>query len=230
MIPLIKNKVASVEGVAHLSLSPAGPERCTPSLRIAVVPRAKSLQSRRLGVPTIHLFPPPSVFPSTVFHLVDRPTDGGLHGAGAKATSGLDGTSKITSPTNGTSAEVSYKTGVPTMISLEDATTSSMTMLPSLMDRQVPPPTGISENSTKTTSRKTMGINVSQLRKLFLPKLDKNAKGSMSPAEIEILRAQKKVTGGEIVDRRPNRLGSLAPMASALKRLELSGSSGSSPV
>ncbi|KAF8119942.1 hypothetical protein EV363DRAFT_1377809, partial [Boletus edulis] len=95
----------------------------------------------------------------------------------AKATPGLDGTSKITSsPTNRTCAEVSYITGVP-------------------------PPTGISENSTKTTSPKTMGINMSQLRKLFIPKLDKNNKGSMSPTmqrEIEILRAQKKVTGGEI--------------------------------
>ncbi|KAF8127293.1 hypothetical protein EV363DRAFT_1346547, partial [Boletus edulis] len=93
----------------------------------------------------------------------------------AKATPGLDGTSKITSsPTNRTCAEVSYITGVPTMISPEDATTSSMP---------------------------TMGINMSQLRKLFIPKLDKNNKGSMSPTmqrEIEILRAQKKVTGGEI--------------------------------
>ncbi|KAF8128224.1 hypothetical protein EV363DRAFT_1341207, partial [Boletus edulis] len=120
----------------------------------------------------------------------------------AKATPGLDGTSKITSsPTNRTCAEVSYITGVPTMISPEDATTSSMTVLASLMDCQVPPPTGISENSTKTTSPKTMGINMSQLRKLFIPKLDKNNKESMSPTmqrEIEVLRAQKKVTGGEI--------------------------------
>ncbi|KAF8436777.1 hypothetical protein L210DRAFT_3547509 [Boletus edulis BED1] len=117
----------------------------------------------------------------------------------AKATPGLDRTSKITSsPTNRACAEVSYITGVPTMISPEDATTSSMTVLASLMDRQV---TGISENSTKTTSPKTMGINMSQLRKLFIPKLDKNNKGSMSltmQTEIEILRAQKKVTGGEI--------------------------------
>ncbi|KAG6375232.1 hypothetical protein JVT61DRAFT_3446 [Boletus reticuloceps] len=179
----------------------------------------------------------------------------------AKATAGLDGTSKISSPTNRTCAEVSYKTGVSTIISPEDATTSSMAMLASLMDRQLSSLTGISENSyrsrmtvrrameitrtflsssrspsqlsTKTTSPKTMGINVSQLRKLFIPKLDTNAKGSMSPTmqtEIEILRAQKKVTGGEMVDPRRNRLGSLAPMASALKRLELSGSSGSSLV
>ncbi|KAF8119357.1 hypothetical protein EV363DRAFT_1385633 [Boletus edulis] len=47
MVVLIKNNVASVEGVAHLSLSPAGrfAERCTPSLRDAGVPRAKSLVS-----------------------------------------------------------------------------------------------------------------------------------------------------------------------------------------
>ncbi|KAF8436789.1 hypothetical protein L210DRAFT_3547573 [Boletus edulis BED1] len=112
----------------------------------------------------------------------------------AKSTAGSDGTSKI-------STEVSYITGVPTMISPEDATTSSMTVLASLMDRQVSSLTGISENSTKITSP-TMGINASQLRKLFIPKLDKNVKWSMSPTmqtEIEILsRAQKKVTGGEI--------------------------------
>ncbi|KAG6373574.1 hypothetical protein JVT61DRAFT_6222 [Boletus reticuloceps] len=42
MVPLIKNKIASVEDVAHL---PAGrvAKRCTQSLRNAVVPRAKSL-------------------------------------------------------------------------------------------------------------------------------------------------------------------------------------------
>ncbi|KAF8127279.1 hypothetical protein EV363DRAFT_1346477 [Boletus edulis] len=145
----------------------------------------------------------------------------------AKPTTGSDCTSEISSPTNGTCAEVSYITGVPTIIS-KDATTSSMTMLSSLMDRQITRTFLSSSRSpsqlrSKTSSPKTMGINVSQLRKRFLPKLDKDVKGSMSPAvqtEIEILRAQKKVTGGEIVGRL-FRLGSLAPMASALKSLEL---------
>ncbi|KAF8422784.1 hypothetical protein L210DRAFT_14933 [Boletus edulis BED1] len=162
----------------------------------------------------------------------------------AKSTAESDGTSKISSPTNGTCVEVSYITGVPTIIS-KDATTSSMTMLPSLMDRQVSSLTATEitrtflsssrspyQLSSKTGSPKTMGINMSQLRKRLLPKLDKDVKGSMSPTmqtEIEIPRAQKKVTGGEIVGRL-FRLGSLARVASALKRLELSGSSGSSPV
>ncbi|KAF8434066.1 hypothetical protein L210DRAFT_3553945 [Boletus edulis BED1] len=122
----------------------------------------------------------------------------------ANTTAGSDGTSKISSPTNGTWAEVSYMTGVPTIIS-RDATTSSMAMLASLMDRQVSSFTGISENSHRSrmmvrrameisrtflsspgrqsqlcppTTPKTMGINVSQLRNLFTPKLDKNAKRS----------------------------------------------------
>ncbi|KAF8447822.1 hypothetical protein L210DRAFT_3641701 [Boletus edulis BED1] len=76
-----------------------------------------------------------------------------------------------------------------------------------------------------TTSPKTVGINVSQLRNLFTPKLDKNAKRSISPAmraEIANLRVQKKVTGGVVVDPRLNRR---PPVASVLKRLGLSGSS-----
>ncbi|KAF8123558.1 hypothetical protein EV363DRAFT_1356051, partial [Boletus edulis] len=59
MVVLIKNNVASVEGVAHLSLSPAGrvAERCTPSLRDAGVPRAKSLPQRSSN-PTDSVSPP----------------------------------------------------------------------------------------------------------------------------------------------------------------------------
>ncbi|KAF8127860.1 hypothetical protein EV363DRAFT_1341695 [Boletus edulis] len=56
---MIKNNVASVEGVAHLSLSPAGrvAERCTPSLRDAGVPRARSLPQRSSN-PTDSVSPP----------------------------------------------------------------------------------------------------------------------------------------------------------------------------
>ncbi|KAF8433928.1 hypothetical protein L210DRAFT_2683917 [Boletus edulis BED1] len=59
MVVLIKNNVASVEGVAHLSLSPAGrvAERCTPSLRDAGVPREKSLPQRTSN-PTDSVSPP----------------------------------------------------------------------------------------------------------------------------------------------------------------------------
>ncbi|KAF8134484.1 hypothetical protein EV363DRAFT_1448183 [Boletus edulis] len=52
----------------------------------------------------------------------------------AEATAGLDGTSVISSPTNGTSAEASYMTGVPTVVSPEGATTSSMAMLATIIE------------------------------------------------------------------------------------------------
>ncbi|KAF8134596.1 hypothetical protein EV363DRAFT_900498 [Boletus edulis] len=52
----------------------------------------------------------------------------------AEATAGLDGTSVISSPTNGTCAEASYVTGVPTVASPEGATTSSMAMLATIIE------------------------------------------------------------------------------------------------
>ncbi|KAF8436879.1 hypothetical protein L210DRAFT_947953 [Boletus edulis BED1] len=52
----------------------------------------------------------------------------------AEATAGLDGTSVISSPTNGTCAEALYMTGVPTVVSPEDATTSSMAMLAMIIE------------------------------------------------------------------------------------------------
>ncbi|KAF8139036.1 hypothetical protein EV363DRAFT_556383 [Boletus edulis] len=195
------------------------------------------------GSSTIGSSPPTQSSPPTV--IAPSPSS-------ANTTAGSDGTSKISSPTNGTWAEVSHMTGVPTVIS-RDTTTCSMAMLASFMDRQVSSFTGISENSHRsrmmvrrtmeisrtflsspgrpsqlcppTTSPKTVGINVSQLRNLFTPKLDKNAKSSISPAmraEIAILGVPKKVTGGVVVDPRLNRR---PPVASVLKRLGLSGSS-----
>ncbi|KAF8432971.1 hypothetical protein L210DRAFT_2754115 [Boletus edulis BED1] len=211
----------------------------------AATPRSgdSSVLTDSCGSSTIGSSPPTQSSPPTV--ITPSPSS-------ANTTAGSDGTSKISSPTNGTWAEVSHMTGVPTIIS-RDTTTCSMAMLASFMDRQVSSFTGISENSHRsrmmvrrtmeisrtflsspgrpsqlcppTTSPKTVGINVSQLRNLFTPKLDKNAKRSISPAmraEIAILGVPKKVTGGVVVDPRLNRR---PPVASVLKRLGLSGSS-----
>ncbi|KAF8433028.1 hypothetical protein L210DRAFT_3650098 [Boletus edulis BED1] len=211
----------------------------------AATPRSgdSSVLTDSCGSSTIGSSPPTQSSPPTV--IAPSPSS-------ANTTAGSDGTSKISSPTNGTWAEVSYLTRVPTIIS-RDTTTCSMAMLASFMDRQVSSFTGISENSHRsrmmvrrtmeisqtflsspgcpsqlcppTTSPKTVGINVSQLRNLFTPKLDKNAKRSISPAmraEIAILRVPKKVTGGVAVDPRLNRR---PPVVSVLKRLGLSGSS-----
>ncbi|KAF8444808.1 hypothetical protein L210DRAFT_3047529 [Boletus edulis BED1] len=52
----------------------------------------------------------------------------------AEATAGLDGTPVINSPTNGTCAEASYTTGVLTVVSPEDVTTSSMAMLATIIE------------------------------------------------------------------------------------------------
>ncbi|KAF8128890.1 hypothetical protein EV363DRAFT_1338977 [Boletus edulis] len=77
MVFLINN-VASVEGVAHLSLSPAGrvAERCTPSLRDAGVPRAKSLPHIDLVAegPSISS-PHPSSTPSPEFSDEESPRE-----------------------------------------------------------------------------------------------------------------------------------------------------------
>ncbi|KAF8136579.1 hypothetical protein EV363DRAFT_1319971, partial [Boletus edulis] len=81
MVVLIKNNVASVEGVAHLSLSPAGrvAERCTPSLRDAGVPRAKSLPQHSsdpadsVSLPSISSPHPSSQAPSST-SLTGQPT------------------------------------------------------------------------------------------------------------------------------------------------------------
>ncbi|KAF8447738.1 hypothetical protein L210DRAFT_3527062, partial [Boletus edulis BED1] len=75
------NNVASVEVVAHLSLSPAGrvAERCTPSLRDAGVPRAKSLPQRSsnpadsVSLPSISSPHPSSQAPSST-SLTGQPT------------------------------------------------------------------------------------------------------------------------------------------------------------
>lgn len=64
------------------------------------------------------------------------------------------------------------------------------------------------------------GINVSHMRKLFIPPFDKDAKASKNPMtqmEIEMLRARRKVAGGGVVDPRLDRLGSLAAMAIVTK-------------
>ena len=158
----------------------------------------------------------------------------------AEPTVGLDGLAKISSPTEGPSAEVSHMAGAATIISPSRDGTASMATLAKVMDRsQASSPTEFSvrsaieiartlflpsrrasQCSTEITAPKTMGTNVSRIRKLFTPPLDEDAKASKNPMtqmEIEMLRAQKKVAGGGVVDPRLDRLGSLAAMAIVTK-------------
>ncbi|KAH0839488.1 hypothetical protein J3R83DRAFT_301 [Lanmaoa asiatica] len=136
-----------------------------------------------------------------------------------------------------------------------DGTSSSMATLAKVMDRsQVSPPTKDSDSAnrnrmtvrcaveiartffspsrrgpqsgTETAASKTMGTDVSRIRKLFIPPPDKDANAWKNPTtqiEIEMLRARRKVAGGGVVDPRLDRLGSLTAMAIVTK-LGASGS------
>ena len=161
-----------------------------------------------------------------------------------------DGMAKISSPTNRPSTEVSPTVSAATIISPSRNATASMDALAKVMHKSqgaspielldtgnstltmvrsainelsrtlFPPSRPASQSSTETTAPKTMGTNVSRIRKLFAPPLDEGAKASKDPMtqmEIEMLRARKKVVGGGVVDPRLDRLGSLAAMAIVTK-------------
>ena len=167
-----------------------------------------------------------------------------------------DGMAKISSPTNGPLAEVLHAVSAATIISPSRNGTASMDALAKVMHKsQGASPTELldtgnstlmmvrsainelsrslfpsspraSESSTEVTVPKSMGTNVSRIRKLFAPPLDEGTKASKDPMtqmEIEMLRARKKVAGGGVVDPRLDRLGSLAAMAIVTK-LGTSGS------
>ncbi|KAF8554686.1 hypothetical protein OG21DRAFT_1038867 [Imleria badia] len=172
-----------------------------------------------------------------------------------RSTVGSDG--MISSPTKGPSAEVSHTVCAATIISpSRNGSASSMATLAKVIDSQASSSTGgVSESGNKTrttvqcafeiaktifspsrrasqsspvtTSSKTMGTNVSRIRKLFIPQLDKDVKASKNPMtqiEIEILRAEK-VAGGE--EDPLDRLGSLTALA-IVRKLVTSGSDSSS--
>jgi hypothetical protein len=153
-------------------------------------------------------------------------------------------------------SEVSHVVGAASIISPSRDGTASMATLVEVMDRSqasssptkssdtghrtlmtvrcaieiartlFSPSRRVSQSSTETTAPKTMGTNVSRIRKLFTPLLDEDVKASKNPTtqmEIEMLRARKKVAGGGLVDPRLDRLGSLAAMAIVTKH----GTSGS---
>ena len=173
----------------------------------------------------------------------------------AEPAIGSDGTAKINSPTKGPSAEVSHMAGAATIISPSRDGTASMATLAKVLDSsQASSPTEFldtthrtlmtvrsaieiartlfsssrraSQSGIETTAPRTMGTNLSLIRKLFTPPLDKDVKVSKNPMtqiEIEMLRAQKRVAGGGVVDPRLDRLGSLAAMAIVTKH----GTSGS---
>ena len=158
----------------------------------------------------------------------------------------LGAMTKISSQTNRPSAEVSPMVSAATIISPSRNGTASMDALAKVMDKsQAASPAEVSdtdnralmmvrsaisglarslfrssprasESSTEATLLKSMGTNVSRIRKLFAPPLDKDAKVSKDPMtqiEIEMLRARKKVAGGGVVDPRLDRLGSITAMA-----------------
>ncbi|KAI9460377.1 hypothetical protein HD554DRAFT_1577927 [Boletus coccyginus] len=174
----------------------------------------------------------------------------------AEATLGPDGMAKISSPTTEPSAEVSCTTCAATIISpLRNGAASSMATLAKVMDenrtssptefsdtgkgplmtvrcaieiaRTFFSPSGrASESSTEIADPKITGTNVSRIRKMFIPPLDKDVKASRNPMtqmEIEMLRARKKVAGGGVVDPRLDRLGSLSAM-SIVAKFRTSGS------
>ncbi|KAF8135484.1 hypothetical protein EV363DRAFT_1320822 [Boletus edulis] len=118
----------------HGSLAPvvpnAGPRRPQPSRFAPSKPFVVcSLSTKRYApskrASTISSSPPTQSSPPTV--IAPSPSL-------AEATAGLDGTSVISSPTNGTCAEASYITGVPTVVSPEDATTPSMATFAAIIE------------------------------------------------------------------------------------------------
>ncbi|KAN0097996.1 hypothetical protein V8E55_002442 [Tylopilus felleus] len=174
----------------------------------------------------------------------------------AEATLGLD--DKKSSPTTEPSTEVSRTTGAATIISpSRKGTPSSVAALVRVLERnQASSPTGVSSEvnrrsgvqsaielartffsplqrasqlAAEAASHRTLGTNVSRIRNLFIPPLEREAKASKNPStqmEIEMLRAQKKVANGGVVDPRLDRLGSLAAMAIVTKRLMASDPDG----
>ncbi|KAF8431520.1 hypothetical protein L210DRAFT_3651066 [Boletus edulis BED1] len=118
----------------HGSLPPvapnAGPRRPQPSRFAPSKPFVVcSLSTKRYApskrASTISSSSPTQLSPPTV--LAPSPSS-------AEATAGLDGTSVVGSPTDRTCAEVLYMTGVPTAVSPEDATTSSMATLAAIIE------------------------------------------------------------------------------------------------
>ncbi|KAI9460382.1 hypothetical protein HD554DRAFT_2176579 [Boletus coccyginus] len=174
----------------------------------------------------------------------------------AEATLGQGGVAKISSTMTEPSAEISCTTCAATIISpLRNGAASSMATLAKVMDRNQKSspsefsdtrksplmtvrcaieiartffsPSGCaSESSTEIADPKITGTNVSRIRKMFIPPLDKDVKASRNPMtqmEIEMLRARKKVAGGGVVDPRLDRLGSLSAM-SIVAKFRTSGS------
>lgn len=78
----------------------------------------------------------------------------------------------------------------------------------------------MSQPTIGTAPPRVMGVNVSRIRKLFIPALDEGAKASKNPMmqmEIEVLRARKKVAGSGVVDPHLDRLDSLCAMVIVTK-------------
>ena len=157
---------------------------------------------------------------STVIETSDSP---------AKSTAESDSVAIISSPTKAPSAEVS-----PTKIS--DAEDRAQTLVQSPIELARPffsPPRHATQSSAETVALETTTTHVARIRRLFMPQLDEGAKASKNPMtqmEIEMLRAQKKVVGGGVVDPRLERLGSLIAMAIVATELGTSGSDGPSQV
>ncbi|KAF8134613.1 hypothetical protein EV363DRAFT_1397006 [Boletus edulis] len=123
-----KRHAPSTTGVSrHGSLPPvvpnAGPRRPQPSRFAPSKPFVVCSLSTKRYAPSKRASTQSS--PPTV--IVPLPSS-------AEATAGLDGISVIGSSTNRTCAEASYMTGVPTVVSPEDATTSSMATLAAIIE------------------------------------------------------------------------------------------------